>query len=88
MRQSRMSAVEPCPPGTEFLDAETEALKSPPETNMSSQRPEGAETDVGNPGTNGRSELDRKIPGSEGLGGGHDRDRTCDPYHVKVVLSR
>src|SRR5882762_7545498 len=19
--------------------------------------------------------------------GGHDRDRTCDPYHVKVVLS-
>ena len=20
--------------------------------------------------------------------GGHDRDRTCDPYHVKVVLSR
>jgi integrase len=21
-------------------------------------------------------------------GGGHDRDRTCDPYHVKVVLSR
>ena len=22
------------------------------------------------------------------LGGGRDRDRTCDPYHVKVVLSR
>jgi hypothetical protein len=22
------------------------------------------------------------------LDGGHDRDRTCDPYHVKVVLSR
>jgi hypothetical protein len=22
------------------------------------------------------------------VGGGHDRDRTCDPYHVKVVLSR
>ena len=22
------------------------------------------------------------------LSGGHDRDRTCDPYHVKVVLSR
>jgi hypothetical protein len=20
--------------------------------------------------------------------GGRDRDRTCDPYHVKVVLSR
>jgi hypothetical protein len=22
------------------------------------------------------------------VGGGRDRDRTCDPYHVKVVLSR
>ena len=22
------------------------------------------------------------------LDGGHDRDRTCDPYHVKVVRSR
>jgi hypothetical protein len=19
------------------------------------------------------------------VGGGHDRDRTCDPYHVKVI---
>jgi hypothetical protein len=25
---------------------------------------------------------------SAGADGGHDRDRTCDPYHVKVVLSR
>ena len=32
--------------------------------------------------------LDSQNLGSEGLGGGHDRDRTCDPYHVKVVLSR
>ena len=24
----------------------------------------------------------------QGDRGGHDRDRTCDPYHVKVVLSR
>jgi hypothetical protein len=24
----------------------------------------------------------------KGKTGGHDRDRTCDPYHVKVVLSR
>jgi hypothetical protein len=28
------------------------------------------------------------ICGFVGLDGGHDRDRTCDPYHVKVVLSR
>ena len=24
----------------------------------------------------------------QSVGGGRDRDRTCDPYHVKVVLSR
>jgi CHAD domain-containing protein len=32
----------------------------------------------------------RKGPASSGGtgGGGRDRDRTCDPYHVKVVLSR
>ena len=33
----------------------------------------------------------RVIPemlGKQRVGGGHDRDRTCDPYHVKVVLSR
>jgi hypothetical protein len=49
------------------------------------QRPKGPETGRANPGTNGLSELDGKT-GSEGLGGGHDRDRTCDPYHVKVAL--
>jgi hypothetical protein len=26
--------------------------------------------------------------GDEATGGGRDRDRTCDPYHVKVVLYR
>ena len=33
----------------------------------------------------------RVIPemlGKQRVGGGHDRDRTCDPYHVKVVLFR
>jgi hypothetical protein len=32
----------------------------------------------------------KSIIGSDGHpeDGGHDRDRTCDPYHVKVVLSR
>jgi integrase len=29
-----------------------------------------------------------EIPRKQRVGGGHDRDRTCDPYHVKVVLSR
>ena len=52
------------------------------------KRPEGTEIDSGNPGTNGLSEPREKTHGSSGLYGGHDRDRTCDPYHVKVVLSR
>jgi hypothetical protein len=38
--------------------------------NIGSQRPEGAEIDVGNRGTKGLSELDRKKPGSAGLAGG------------------
>jgi hypothetical protein len=29
-----------------------------------------------------------KHPLNQILNGGRDRDRTCDPYHVKVVLSR
>jgi hypothetical protein len=49
------------------------------------QRLKGPRTDSGNPCTNGLLEPDGKIPGSAGLGGGHDRDRTCDPYYVKVV---
>src|SRR6516164_8242579 len=42
-------------------------------------------TDSGNPGTNGLFEPDRKTPGSAGLGGGHCRDRTCDPHLVKAA---
>ncbi len=30
----------------------------------------------------------RKTILAEAEDGGRDRDRTCDPYHVKVVLSR
>jgi hypothetical protein len=29
-----------------------------------------------------------KIRKKQGIYGGRDRDRTCDPYHVKVVLFR
>src|SRR6516164_6420993 len=49
---------------------------------MPPQRPGGARVDSGNPGTKGLSELDGKLPNPERLRGGHDRDRTCDPYHV------
>ena len=39
-------------------------------------------TDSGNPGTNGLSEPDWKLPSSEGLDGGLDRDRTYDPRPI------
>jgi hypothetical protein len=52
------------------------------------QRLKGAKPVAEIPAQRGLSEPGWKLPGSEGLGGGHDRDRTCDPYHVKVVLSR
>ena len=37
-----------------------------------------------NPHRNGLSRVGAGICGFVGLDGGHDRDRTCDPYHVKV----
>ena len=40
------------------------------------QRPKGPKTSSGIPGTNGLSERDGKIPGSDGLDGGHDRGAT------------
>ena len=43
------------------------------------QRLKRRRTDSGNPRTNGLFGPDGKIPGSAGLGGGHGRDRTCDP---------
>jgi len=79
VRKSRISVAEPCPPGTEFLDAETGAAEIAARDNGRPQRPKGAGTDSGNPGTNSLLEPDRKIRGSAGLGGGHGRDRTCDP---------
>jgi len=47
--------------------------------NARPQRQGGAETGSANPGTNGLSELDGKIPSSQGLGGGRTRARTWDP---------
>jgi hypothetical protein len=36
----------------------------------------------------GKRETNEKEPIFSGSNGGRDRDRTCDPYHVKVVLIR
>jgi len=83
--KSRMSAAEPCPPGTGFLDAETGPPKSPPETTYANRDQKDPKPVAQNPGKNGLSEPLGKIPGSEGLDGGHDRDRTCDPYRVKAT---
>jgi hypothetical protein len=41
---------------------------------------------VKNPRRNGLFLIEDGFRSSGGLDGGHDRDRTCDPYHVKVVL--
>ena len=35
-----------------------------------------------------RARRETKLRGIRAGDGGRDRDRTCDPYHVKVVLSR
>ena len=39
-----------------------------------------------------RASMERRTPLSasdrQAINGGRDRDRTCDPYHVKVVLYR
>ena len=39
------------------------------------------------PGAGNRAKSSIELDGGP-KSGGHDRDRTCDPYHVKVVLSR
>ena len=46
------------------------------------QRLKRRRTDSGNPGTNGLLEPDGKIPGSAGLGGGHDRGATPELYQI------
>jgi hypothetical protein len=38
-----------------------------------------------NPHRNGLSRACAGICGFVGLDGGHDRDRTCDPYHVNAA---
>jgi hypothetical protein len=41
-----------------------------------------------NPRRNGRFAIEEGFSGLEGLDGGRDRDRTCDPLDVNEVLSR
>jgi hypothetical protein len=77
--KSRTSAAEPGPPGTGFLDSETGPPKSPPETRDARRDQNEPGSDSGNPRTNGLSGPNGKLPGSEGLDGGGDGDRTCDP---------
>jgi hypothetical protein len=43
------------------------------------RRPKGTGTDSGNPGTNGLSGPNSKLPGSGGLDGGAGMDRTANP---------
>ena len=52
------------------------------------QRPKERNDTSENPHRNGLFRAGAGICGFVGLDGGRDRDRTCDPYHVNVVLSR
>jgi hypothetical protein len=83
--KSRMSAAELCPPGTEFLDAETGHPKSPPETTCVRRDQKELKPGAQIPAQTAYLNSTGNYPGSGGLAGGHDRDRTCDPYHVKVA---
>jgi len=67
-----MSAAEPCRPGTEIFGCGDRAVEIAARDDVSPQRQKGAETGSANPGTNG-TELDGKIPGSQGLGGRRSR---------------
>jgi len=64
-----LSRAEPCPPGTEFLDAETGPPKSAPETTYA-RRDQKDPKPVAQIPANGLSEPGGKLPGSYGLGGG------------------
>jgi hypothetical protein len=77
--------LQPRPRGTEFLDAETDGqkplfrrLETDSETRVNSKSPRSAGQMHGYP-----AEFD-----TYRLGGGRDRDRTCDPLDVNEVLSR
>src|SRR6516225_11384339 len=56
--------------------------------NARPQRPKGPETASANPGTNGLSGLDGKIPGSQRLGGGDATDRNWVPTTQSSNQSR
>jgi hypothetical protein len=72
-------------PGTEFFDAETEGQK--PYFRLAET---DAETDVDSKGPRSAGQMHgyRTEFDTYGLGGGRDRDRTCDPLDVNEVLSR
>jgi len=65
-----MSASEPCPLGNGIFGCGDRATEIAARDEGRPQRPKGLEIGRGNPGKNSLSELDGKISGLEGLGGG------------------
>src|SRR5215467_162825 len=87
VRQKSGVSAEPCPPGTEFLDAETGPPKSPPETTYARRDQKDPKPVAQIPAQNGLSEPDWKLPGSKGLDGGDRMNRTaCPPPSYRTSL--
>jgi hypothetical protein len=62
--------------------------KNPPERPLLAAETGNSKTGVKNPRRNGLFLIGDGFRSSGRLGGGRDRDRTCDPLDVNEVLSR
>src|SRR5437764_15220672 len=73
--------------GTELSGAETGG-ENPPERPLFSRRDREREKQAARSAPKRLFSVDHGFGGSGRLGGGRDRDRTCDPLDVNEVLSR
>ena len=84
-RLSQDRGLKTQPPGTEFWDPETGHQKSPLRRleTFRDQNPRNEKPQI--PAESARMRVVSETRGLRRLRGGHDRDRTCDPYHVNAV---
>ena len=86
MRQKSDAVAEPWSVRNGIFGCGDRAAEIAARDNGRPQRPKGPETGSANPGTNGLSEPDWKLPGSKGLLGGRTRARTWDPLIKSQLL--